>query len=367
MSNSEPDPSEIGPDFSIEEDDSIPDLPAPSELPVIQLATLPASEAPSDESAESVLRSLRYGRPAIDPDRKLELRTIEWNYKEHVPGSLELVELVNDSVVKTWEAPGRGIISWGVAKYTYGGRQFTEDGEYFLVAMRGNPSNDDNEETPNRVRIQIHSRASGWEVVGQVDFPDPTHGRNMDAFFESTGNPDVLAFKIEGNWQTTLHWVTWPEGNLNVSPPIVTEDPIPFSFGPVFSPDLKQYLIGNASFDFGVTSYSWPDCKKIGLAEWPKTVDAIYLDRRWAVVRVERGKLLLLDTLELKFKQEWVISANEMKSAFDEYYEKEVLRNGLVDIFRFSPRLLRATFDSSCAAGVAHHVYIDVDGYIPSS
>ena len=257
MSNSHSEKSGNSPDFSIEEDDSIPDLPDPSELQKIYLTPLPSTEAPLDELADTVLRHQRYGRPTSNPDLSLELRRIDWNYREHVPGSLELIDSANDAVLKTWKAPRRGVISWGVANYTHGGQRFTEDGEYFLTAMRGDASNDPDENTiSNRVRVQIHSRASDWEIIGQVDFPDPTHARNMDAFFTSTGNPDVLAFKIEGNWQTTLHWVTWPGGVLNVSTAMVTEDPIPFSFGPTFSPDLKRYLIGNASFDFGVTSYS---------------------------------------------------------------------------------------------------------------
>lgn len=353
------------PDFSVEEDDSIPDVPAPSDLQAVRLTPLTGREAPDDESVEDSLRRLRYGDPPTDPAGILELRRVDWNFRENVPGSLELINCADQSVLNTWKAPGRGVISWGVANYTFGGQRFTADGEYFLVAIRGDASlTEDEPSVRNRVRIQIHSRASGWAVVGQVDFPDPTHARNMDAFFASTGNPDVLAFKIEGNRQTTLHWVTWPDGKLNVSPATVTEDPIPFSFGPILSPDSKRYLIGNGSFDFGVTSYSWPDCKKIDFTGWPETADAIFLDSRWALVRTERGKLLLMDTVEVKFKQEWIVLGHELKMQFDEYAEKEILRNGLREIFLHSSNLLRATFDDSCASGAAHHVYIPIDAHI---
>ena len=346
MSDSSSNQNESTPDFSIEEDDSIPDLPDPLKLPVVSITALPSSEIDSAQFEKYVARP--YLNVTSHPDGAFEVRWIEWDFRNDVPGSLELVDRTKDVVVEKWQAPGKGVISDGVATYTYGGQRFSEDGEYFFEAMRGDFGDDAaNTEMPNQVRIQMRSRAVNWSVVGSADFPDPSHARDRDAFFESTGNPEVLAFKIEGNWQTSLRFVTWTAGKLNVSDAIETEDPIPFSFGPIFSPDSRQYLIGNDSFDFGVSSYSWPECEKTGFTEWPKTADAVFLDNHCALVRTENGKLLLLDTSDQTFKQEWVVG-----------HELIAASNRLCDI-TLSDHYLRATFNHPDNFEIVH-LYADI-------
>lgn len=347
MSNLNSDSNDFRPDFSIEEDDSIPDLPDPSELPEFLIAVLDSSEIDSGQFGEFSARS--YRNVTTHPAGILEVRWIEWDFRNDIPGSLELVDRTKDIVVDEWQSPGRGVISDGVATYTYGGQRFSDDGQFFLEAIRGDfGDNVDATSVPNQVRIQLRSRAASWSVVGCVDFPDPSHARNMDAFFEETGNPNVLAFKIEGNWQTTLYFVTWANGELNVSPPIATEDPIPFSFGPVFSPNSHRYLMGDGSFDFGVSCYSWPECEKIGFAEWPKTAAALFIDNRRALIRTKNGKLLVLDTSDQTFTQEWVVGDAEKRAS----------RGRLCNI-SLSERFLRATFAPPNNLELVH-VYADI-------